>query len=91
MTEKQSSLPQDPDKDQFIEPYTDSFVIKLWIIDHEEAQGKRDWRGHITHVASGQRTYFDSLLKLNKIIVPYLKKMDAKLPFWWRAYKWLMH
>jgi hypothetical protein len=89
VTEQQSSKPESDEEVQFIEPHTHSFILKLWLLKQEGAKGGQNWRGHITHVASNQRIYFDSFLELNNLLSPYLEKMGVKLPFWWRAYRWL--
>jgi len=89
VTEQQPAKPQYDEQDQFIEPDTHSFILKVWLLRHEGARGGQNWRGHLTHVASNQRLYFESFLELNHLLTPYLEKMGVKLPFWWRAYRWL--
>ncbi|VAW33423.1 hypothetical protein MNBD_CHLOROFLEXI01-4935 [hydrothermal vent metagenome] len=74
---------------QFIEPNSHSFILKVWLIDSDKTQDKQNWRGYLTHVVSGQRRYFDNLSEMNNLLIPYLKGMGTKLPYWWRAYRWL--
>lgn len=83
MNEKEEEQPQ------FIEPDTHSFVVKVWLDDKDEVTGQVIWRGHITHVASNQRRYFDNLSDLNAFLIPYLKAMNIKLPIFWRVFQWL--
>lgn len=89
MDEQRSSKSEEDEKVQFIEPHTHSFILKLWLLKQEGAKGRQLWRGYVTHVASNQRLYFASFLELNDSLAPYLEKMGVKLPFWWRAYRWL--
>lgn len=74
---------------QFIEPDAHSFVIKIWVDDKDEKTGRVIWRGHITHVASNQRQYFDDLSGLIVFLLPYLKALNIRLPIFWRVYEWL--
>jgi hypothetical protein len=74
---------------QFIEPDTHSFIIKIWVDDKDEKTGGVIWRGHITHVTSSQREYFDDLSGLIAFLLPYLKALNIKLPIFWRVYQWL--
>lgn len=89
MTSKNSRPEEDNAHAQFIEPHTHSFIIKIWLIDHDTGVKEQNWRGYLTHVASGQRIYFTTLFEMASLLVPYLKEMGIKLPFWWRAYRWL--
>ena len=79
----------DAEHTQFIEPDTHSFVIKLWLDDRDEVTGQVTWRGHITHVSSSQRQYFDNLSDLIAFLLPYFKAMNIKLPIIWRVIQWL--
>ena len=74
---------------QFIEPDTHSFVVKIWVDDRDEKTGRVIWRGHITHVASRRRQYFDGLSGLIVFLLPYLKALNIRLPLFWRVYQWL--
>ncbi|MDZ4720588.1 MAG: hypothetical protein SH847_19210 [Roseiflexaceae bacterium] len=71
-----------------IEPNTHTFVVKIW---REETTSSADyvaWRGHITHVASGQRRYVTSLGELHLFIGLYLRELNVQLPLFWRIYQW---
>lgn len=35
-----------------------SFIVKIWIEETAAEAGRVLWRGHITHVPSGDRCYF---------------------------------
>lgn len=67
---------------------THSFVVKVWREgaedDHEEGQ----WRGHITHVPSGERRYLKGLGGIAAFILPYLASMGVRLGAFWRLRSW---
>jgi hypothetical protein len=50
-----------------------SFIVKVWLEETVEEEGRAKWRGHITHVASGERRYLQKLPEITDFIVPYLK------------------
>ena len=56
-----------------------SFVIRVWL--EEEASEAQDaiWRGHITHIPSGERRYIQQLRDVNGFIAPYLEAMGVRL------------
>ena len=74
----------------FIEPNTHSFILKLWLDDQASNPHKAIWRGHITHIASGERHHFDSFRDIVALLAPYLEQMDIKLSLFWRVYLWLI-
>lgn len=53
-----------------------SFVVKIWAEELDPTTEKSFWRGHITHVLSGERCYFQSIQKMNNFILPYLSEWD---------------
>lgn len=55
-----------------------SFVIRFWLeaIDEQSAQGI--WRGHITHIASGERRYLKDAASIPAFIVPYLEELGGR-------------
>ena len=59
------------------ESNTHSFIVKIWLEETLEEDGRATWRGHITHVPSGERRYFKQLDDLLAFIVPYLRKMGV--------------
>jgi hypothetical protein len=66
-----------------IEFNTHSFIVKIWLEEPAENHQKGSWRGHITHVPSGERRYLKSLGGIPAFIVPYLVSMGVRLePYW---------
>ena len=63
-----------------MEPYTHSFIVKIWLEETAEEAGKATWRGHITHVPSGKRRYIKDLDEIWIFITPYLERMGVMLP-----------
>jgi hypothetical protein len=59
-----------------LEPKTHSFIVKVWL-EERGADGRAVWRGHITHVPSGARHYFDRLAAIKRIIAPYLESLGV--------------
>jgi hypothetical protein len=57
-----------------VESNTHSFIVKVWLEEVHERQGQAIWRGHITHVPSGKRRYFEDLTTVNNFIHHYLQK-----------------
>ncbi|GAB4519671.1 MAG: hypothetical protein Kow0047_30930 [Anaerolineae bacterium] len=67
---------------------THSFVVKIWL--EHEADGRRRalWRGHVTHVPSGRRRYFQDLDTLVDFIAQYLEAMGVRLGLGHRLIRW---
>jgi len=63
------------------QPDTQSFVIKVWLEETVEEAGRARWRGHVTHVASGERRYVESVAGLTAFIRPYLERWGVKFSF----------
>jgi hypothetical protein len=72
-----------------IEPGTHAFVVKVWREEGGRPARGAAWRGHITHVASGQRRYVTSMYQLDTFIVLYLRALNVRLPLLWRICQWL--
>ena len=76
------------------EPETHSFVIKLWLEEEADDEG-RFWRGHITHVPDGKRQYLQRLEDILEFIAPYLNSAASPAsrwtwrPSWFRWRNWL--
>lgn len=51
---------------------TQSFVVMLWMELPDEGSNFSSWRGHITHVLSGQRHYLEKFKDIEGFISPYL-------------------
>jgi hypothetical protein len=62
-----------------------SFIVKIWLEETIEEAGQAIWRGHITHVPSGERRYLHKLDDVTAFIAPYLEDMGAKLGLTRRA------
>ena len=60
------------------EERTLSFVIKIWLEEEASATNSARWRGHITHVPSGQRNYFERLEALISVIRPFLENLGVQ-------------
>jgi hypothetical protein len=59
---------------------THSFVIKVWVEDVTLQNGQTIWRGHITHIPSKRRRYFDDYRSLQQFIEAYLQVSDLEDP-----------
>ncbi len=60
------------------EPESQSFVVKIWIEETVGETGRARWRGHVTHVMSGERRYFENLSGIAAFIRPYLHRWGVK-------------
>lgn len=67
------------------QPDTHSFVVKVWLEETVEEAGRARWRGHVTHVASGERRYLESLSGLAAFVRPYLERWGVKFSFFDRV------
>lgn len=76
-----------------LESSNQSFIIKIWIEETAEEAGDVIWRGHITHVNSGERHYFDAPDDILIFMMPYLRRhgipfeAGRPFPYWWRRWK----
>lgn len=59
------------------EAHTHSFVIKIWLEEKAEETDQAIWRGHITHVPTGTRRYFQDLTVIADFMQPYLQLPTA--------------
>jgi hypothetical protein len=55
------------------------FIIRIWVEEDAQESGMVVWRGSITHVASGKRIYFNSIDKMNAVIISYLREWGVDL------------
>ena len=61
-----------------------SFIIKIWLEETPPPQGCALWRGHITHVPSGKRHYFQTLEGILAFVSPYVQRMGGEVAMqWW--------
>lgn len=58
---------------------THTFVAKIWLEETADEAGRASWRGHITHVPSGERRYFEQLQVMCEFVMHYLAQMDVKI------------
>ena len=65
-----------------------SFIIKVWLEETAEEAGRATWRGHVTHVPSGERRYIQDLDKIQDFIAPYLEGMGVRLRARFRVRQW---
>lgn len=73
----------DNDNVELYEFNTHAFVVKIWL-----EEGLR-WRGHITHIPSGERRYIQDLGEIDDFILPYLEKMGIQPKALERLCRWL--
>jgi hypothetical protein len=66
-----------------------SFIIKVWVEDSLDDVGGKTWRGHITHVPSGERRYFDRLDEVLSFITPHLEALGVVIDKRRRLLNWL--
>ena len=69
------------------ESNTHSFIVKVWLEETAEEAGRATWRGHITHVPSGERRYVRYLNEITAFIAFYLERMGVKMRS--RLWQWL--
>ena len=56
-----------------------SFITKIWLEETAEEAGQATWRGHVTHVPSGERQYVKTLGDIERFVAPYLQEMGVEL------------
>jgi hypothetical protein len=61
------------------EEQTHSFVIKFWVEEIHEEMGRVVWRGHITHVSSGEQSYIKELDSIIGFIAPFLEGGEVQV------------
>ena len=74
---------------ELYESNTHPFIVKIWLEETAEEAGRARWRGHITHVPSGERHYLQDLDEITMFILPYLEAMGVRPAIGWRARQWL--
>jgi hypothetical protein len=71
------------------ETYIHSFIVRIWIEETAEEVSRAVWRGHITHIPSGERRYVEDLDAIVVFIAPYLEAIGVKFDLSWRVKRWL--
>lgn len=69
---------------------THSFVVKVWSEAARAETADAAWRGHITHVQSGTRRYFDRLSAIADFVAPYLESLGVRLGRTRSLTRWLL-
>lgn len=67
-----------------VEFNTHSFIVKIWLEETAEETNKPIWRGHITHVPSGKRNYFQDLNGIIAFVTPFLERLGVRLGIIWQ-------
>ena len=71
------------------ETNTHPFIVKVWLEETTEQAGRATWRGHITHVPSGQGCYVQDLSSISSFVALYLAELGVKPSLWTRLSWWL--
>lgn len=50
-----------------------SFILRVWREESVEDSKRPAWRGHITHVMSGDRGYVQDIEGIEHFLAPYFK------------------
>jgi hypothetical protein len=72
-----------------VESSPQSFIVKVWLEETVEETGRASWRGHITHVPSGERRYLKDLDDIVTFVMPYLEEMGVQFRPRLRVKRWL--
>lgn len=65
-------------KRRLFENNAHSFIVKIWL---EETTGRANrgmWRGHITHLVSGEQRYVKDLAELSAFVARCLKEWEPR-------------
>ena len=66
------------------ESVTHSFVVRIWL---EDEDNRASWRGHVTHVPSGNRQYVERLTDIVDFIALHVDGMKLgkvdRFRRWW--------
>ena len=65
-------------KQRLFEDNTHSFIVRIWLEKTTEQADQGTWRGHITHLPSGEQCYIKDLDELSDFVATYLKEMGVK-------------
>jgi hypothetical protein len=60
-----------------IEATSHPFILRIWLEETAEEAGRAIWRGHITHVPSGEKRYLQDLNDIIDFVRPYLREMGV--------------
>jgi hypothetical protein len=62
-----------------LETYILSFVVRIWLEEAADETGHSLWRGHITHVPSNTRRYFQDPDTMQTFIARYMEEAEIQL------------
>jgi hypothetical protein len=65
-----------------------TFVVRIWLEESTEEAGRATWRGQITHLTSGERSYLQTLDAISTCMAKYVRQMGAPLPRRRRIWGW---
>ncbi len=71
-----------------IEENTHSFIVKIWLEETVEENGRATWKGYVMDVSTNQRHYLKNLTEIADFIAPYLERMQVKLGMFYRVRQW---
>ena len=63
---------------ELYEANTHVFVVKIWLEEKADEGSQARWRGHITYLPSGERSYFQDLDEITAFMMPHLERMGIK-------------
>lgn len=63
-----------------------SFIVKIWLEEIAEDAGRVVWRGHVTHVPSGERCYLKSLDDVVAFIEPFVARLGVEFGGSWSQF-----
>src|SRR5690242_16186506 len=66
-----------------------SFIVRVWLEESERVSGEVTWRGHITHVPSGDSNHVNNLDEITSFIAKYLRQMGARVKLQRDICSWL--
>jgi len=75
--------------DDSLEPDSFAFIVKIWMEETAGVAGSATWRGHITHVPSGERRYFERLDAIVDFIRVYLNRSGVEVTHRRKLWHWL--
>ena len=79
---------EETDEPETIQDVPESFIVRVWLEEAARPPHRAPWRGHITHVPTGDRKYVEDLQGIAAFIASYLDRMQARLQLWWRVRQW---
>jgi len=66
-----------------------SFVLRIWLEESREEDGRTLWRGHVTDIATGERRHVQDIDGIVAFLIPRLAAMGATVGIRWRVHSWL--